>query len=280
MIGVLMRLGTTFPPLRTQLRWVALWLSTLALAPNPAAAWGAKAHALVADLAEARLSVAARAEVDRLLALEPGATLASIASQVDDERTPLDAAWHYVNIARSADCRYDAARDCADGQCVVAAIDRQRAVLGSTAPDAERLRALKYVVHLVADAHQPLHAGFADDRGGNRYQVQSLGRGTNLHAVWDVDLVDSWPGGAAALLDDLRKHAATAGKPIDAAQWAVESCRLVSADGFYPADRKVSDDYLARWRPALKERLSSAARRLAALLDDTLRDRSRVNRGP
>ncbi len=56
---------------------------------------------------------------------------------------------------------------------------------------AEQLEALKYVVHLVADVHQPLHAGFADDRGGNTYQLQAFGRGTNLHAVWDSQMLRS-----------------------------------------------------------------------------------------
>ena len=266
---------------RSGFRWIVACVTGLALAPVPASGWGVKAHALVADLAALRLSAAAKAEIDRLLALEPGATLASISSRVDDERTPLDAAWHYVNIVRDANCRYDAARDCADGQCVVAAIDRQRAVLRSAAPDAARLQALKYVVHLVADVHQPLHAGFADDRGGNRFQLQSLGRGTNLHAVWDADMIDGWPGGTSALLDELRRAppAATSG-PIDAAQWATESCRVVSRPGFYPTDRTLSDGYLATWRPAVKERLSSAARRLAAVLNDALNERGRADRRP
>jgi len=78
---------------------------------------------------------------------------------------------------------------------------------------------LKYVVHLVADVHQPLHAGFADDRGGNRFQVQSLGRGTNLHAVWDVDLVDSWPGGTTALLAALKAASRARSEPIDPAKF-------------------------------------------------------------
>ena len=271
--------ATAGRPPRSGLRGLVAGVSALALAPIPAAAWGVKAHALVAELAELRLSVAAKAETQRLLALEPGATLASIASRVDDERTPLDAAWHYVNIARDADCRYDAARDCTDGQCVVAAIERQRAVLASAAPDAARLQALKYVVHLVADVHQPLHAGFADDRGGNRYQVQSLGRGTNLHAGWDADHHDARPGGTTGLLDALRRQPAAAGEPLDPAQWATESCRVVSTPGFYPADRTLADEYVATWRPALKERLASAARRLAAVLNDALRDRGRAARG-
>jgi len=42
--------------------------------------------------------------------------------------------------------------------------------------------------------HQPLHAGYADDRGGNKFQVRVFGRGTNLHALWDTGLIQTGPG--------------------------------------------------------------------------------------
>ena len=56
-------------------------------------------------------------------------------------------------------------------------------ILASNAPEEKRLTALKYVVHLVADVHQPLHAGYGEDRGGNTYQLQAFMRGSNLHAL-------------------------------------------------------------------------------------------------
>ena len=126
---------------------------------------GAEGHRLIAALADQQLSVQARSEIAWLLAIEPGATLASISTWADDTRTPSTAAWHYVNMPRDAECHFDAARDCPGGVCVVGAIERQVAVLKSAAPDAVRLKALKYIVHFVADVHQPLHAGYADDRG-------------------------------------------------------------------------------------------------------------------
>lgn len=178
-------------------------LALAALAPLHTYAFGTEGHQIVAALAEQRLSDHARAEAGKLLALEPGSTLVSISVWADETRSPSTAAWHYVNLPRDADCQYDAARDSPDGQCVVAAIERQRRVLASAAPDVERLEALKYLVHFVADVHQPLHAGYADDRGGNKYQVQAFGRGTNLHAVWDSALIAQWPGGTSALFTEL-----------------------------------------------------------------------------
>lgn len=169
-------------------------------------AWGADGHRLIAEHAVTRLSPAARTEVERLLALEPGATLASVSTWADEVRSPTTAAWHYLNFPRDADCRYDGDRMCLQENCVVGAIARQLVVLASDAPDERRLLALKYVVHFVGDVHQPLHAGFADDRGGNTHQLQAFGRGTNLHALWDSAMLQHWPGGIAALKEAMEKE--------------------------------------------------------------------------
>lgn len=238
---------------------------SLAALPLPASAWGSEGHRLVATLAEHQLSERARTEVDPLLALEPGATLASISTWA----TPSTAAWHYVNLPRDSGCRYDAARDCPDGQCVVAAIERQHKVLMSTAPDVDRLKALKYVVHFVADVHQPLHAGFADDKGGNTYQVQAFGRGTNLHALWDTKLIENWRGGEMTLLSELESKKAAEDDAVAPPLWAEESCRIVASPDFYPVRRRVGDDYIALWGPTLEGRLSAAGRRLARLLNES-----------
>ena len=181
---------TSMTPLTAFRFLCAAFIAAFLAAPLRVMAWGAQGHQVVATIALARLSAPARAEVDRLLSLEPGATLASIATWADENRDPPTASWHYVNFPRNS-CRYDAKRDCPDGQCVVEAINRQAEVLASRAPDRERLLALKYVVHFVADVHQPLHAGHADDRGGNTYQLRAFGDGTNLHALWDFGLIRS-----------------------------------------------------------------------------------------
>ena len=170
-----------------------------ALAPATVGAWGAEGHRLVAEVATAQLSPTARAEADRLLALEPGATMASVASWADGARTPTTAPWHFTNFPRDAACRYDADRMCVQGACVTGAIERQVALLRSKALDERRLHALKYLVLLVGDVYQPLHAGYADDKGGNGYQVQAFGRDTNLHALCDSGLITNWPSGTQAL---------------------------------------------------------------------------------
>ena len=170
----------------------------LMLGPAVAIAWGSQGHQVIAGLALEQLTPKARAEVDRLLAREPGETLVSISTWADEHKNPVTARWHYVNFPRDS-CTFDAERDCPDGQCLVAAIRRQAAILASSAKDEQRLIALKYLAHLVGDLYQPLHAGYLDDRGGNSYQLQAFKRGSNLHALWDSGLIKNMNEDADAM---------------------------------------------------------------------------------
>lgn len=273
-----------FPnPETTQIPWTQrcakkkgpLWAAGLGLLlvgllamglPLSAQAWGTQGHQVVANLAQAQLSGPARREVERLLALEPGETLASISTWADEHRSPQTAAWHYVNFPRDS-CSFEPARDCPDGKCVVHAIDRQLQTLSSQAPDALKLVALKYLVHLVADVHQPLHAGYLDDKGGNTYQLQAFMRGSNLHALWDSGLIrhgneDTETMSARLLALPLPEQA----HDQNAAHAAQESCRIVGMPGFYP-ERQVGLDYIARFTPTMEQRLGLAGARLAKLLN-------------
>ena len=239
----------------------------LLMSSSSAFAWGFDGHRLVAEEAFPLLTPAAQAAVARLLKLEPGATFISIATWPDESRLPGTGSWHYVNFGRDDNCTYSAPKHCADGACVVQAIERQAAILASNAPDAEKLIALKYVVHFVGDAHQPLHAGYADDKGGNTYQVQFAGRGTNLHSVWDSGLIRAWPGGLDALRSAVQAKANAPETSSSPQQWAEESCRIVNAAGFYPAGHVLDSTYEERMDPVVVERLAQASRRLAGLLN-------------
>ena len=244
-------------------RILALILTWL---PALAHAWGSAGHQVVANLAEAQLTPKARTEVTRLLALEPGSTLASISTWADEHRNPSTAAWHYVNLPRES-CTYVAERDCPNGQCVVAAIERQAAILASNAPDVKRLTALKYLVHLVGDIYQPLHAGFADDRGGNKYQIQAFGKGTNLHALWDSGLIDQLGMRPEELAKGLLSGSGRLASPSHSfPAVAEESCRIVAEPGFYPG-RKVGAEYLKAYQSVLEQQLALAGARLAGMLN-------------
>ena len=253
----------------------------LGLFAGGALAWGPLGHEVVAELAQRQLDPAARAEVARLLRAEPGASLRSVANWPDQMQNDpaYTALWratrsqHYVNF-RGPDCAYVPPRDCRDGQCIIAGLAQQVAILGDrTRTDAQRLQALKFVVHFVGDIHQPLHAGYRDDKGGNLYQVQFDGRGSNLHRVWDSGLLARRHLDAVAYANRLGTGTPPlAGAPRDDlyVQWARESCRLTAQPGFYPAGHRIDQAYVDAELPLAERRLRLAGQRLATLLNRTL----------
>ena len=215
----------------------AFTLAALAASPQ-ARAWGVVGHAVVADLAEARLKPAALTQVYNLLALDLHGHLDEISSWADEYRgTRAETGpWHYVDI-QIGDTAYDPARDCANRDCVVARTDEFIRVLADRSrPPEERLQALKFVVHFVGDLHQPLHAGENHDQGGNTIPIDFMGQTIaygkykmNLHSVWDTAAIerrlDAHEGpnahaadlrhGAAELADGLRSDI----RPQDARRW-------------------------------------------------------------
>ncbi len=259
------------------LRALRCALSIVVFLSAPAYAWGPQGHRLIGTMAEAELTPGARAEVARLLHGESDPTLAGISNWADDlrENDPdlgrRSASWHYVNLAQD-DCVYQAAAHCRNGDCVIEAIRRQEALLADRRqPDAVRTQALKFLVHFVGDVHQPLHTGYANDRGGNTYQLQVRGLGSNLHRVWDGDVVMAASRSEQRNLRRLRALPTPAGVSDTAVgSWAETACRIVRREGFYPPRGLLAPGYLTRWRPTADMQLRLAAERLARLLNRAL----------
>lgn len=262
---------------------LALLASLLLLLAAPVAAWGPQGHRLVAALAWADLTPQAQAEIVLLLAGERDPTLPGIANWADQLRAEdpdlgkRSASWHYVNLAEDG-CHYEAARDCPGGNCVVGAIDAQLAILADRDhPLAARRQALKFVVHFVGDVHQPLHAGFGHDKGGNTVQVNMPdgsrdgdGDGSNLHRLWDSGLLNTADLGDGAYLQHLQSLPLAIQLDSDPADWAEASCAIAVQPGLYPARTKISDAYVQRWRPRADAQLRRGGARLAAVLNRAL----------
>ncbi|GLQ49442.1 S1/P1 nuclease [Dyella flava] len=263
-------------------RVAAALFATLAIAPA-AQAWGPLGHSVVAELAQRHLSPAAKAEVAHLLALDHTTSLADIASWPDEIRDDpkqqdlwkQTRALHYIDF--QGDCHYTPPRDCKNGQCVVEAIPHYLAILGDRSQsDEARLQALKFVVHFVGDIHQPLHANYQEDAGGNKYQVQFQGQGTNLHRVWDSGLLSTrkmdWKSYADMLDGEGAVPLPPSIAPYDnaAVLWAEESCQITR--NIYPANHKIDQAYIDAELPVADTRLREAGRRLAEVLNLALQN--------
>ncbi len=256
------------------LAWMVLIVAVL---PSIASAWGPSGHRIVAKLAEDQLDAKAGREVRYLLGVLGASSMTDVANWADAMRSDKSqrtlsratSRLHFVNFSDSR-CHYDPPKICANGQCVVAAINRYAAVLGDrSASDRSRAEALRYLVHFVGDAHQPLHASYRIDRGGNNYQVRFKGKGSNLHLIWDSKIIGSrrlsWQNYARKL--ERQSIADDDDNPID---WVEHSCRITRDEGVYPRTRTIDKAYLDRMRPITERQLRLAGKRLADLLERTL----------
>jgi len=251
----------------------------LSLAPVPAFAWGAQGHEIIAAIALRELSPMARLQTASLLGGD--AMLVHDSNWADEirEQRPQTGRWHYVDIPLDAS-GYDPRRDCRASACVVAQIENDRRVLGDArAPRQARIEALRFLIHFVGDIHQPLHAVDNNDKGGNAVRVYLPGMRTNLHRVWDAEVVAALGPNADAIAGSI-DHAVTpaqrkswqAGTPAD---WAAESHRI-ARDEIYPAARgrhtmRLPTGYPRAESAVTRQQLARAGVRLAWILNTTLR---------
>ncbi len=262
-----------------------------ALIPLHAYAWGAKGHAVVAEIAERGLSPNVAAQVR---GLNFSAPLRDIASLPDDWRAeetkglrPGDTGpLHYSNIPNDQ-ATFDRARDCKDDQCIIAAIEKYTAVLkDKSQPRDKRREALIYIVHFMGDLHQPMHAAggqvkdeqtgqLIPDRGGNLVKIRLLGMETNLHSAWDGLLVDWGPATVADYADHLMTFEMR-GRSVEELQrgtivdWFNESHYAAVHDAYAIGNGNLGAEYPKKNIAIIYERLLRGGLRLRKVLEDAL----------
>ena len=249
---------------------VALLTLALFIAPLPAHAWWEKGHRLVASVATDHLTPVARRNVEALLGTE---SMADVASWADVYR-PLESqtsGWHFTDVAgdsdvynRDRDCpvqpgvkpgsRNDIWRDCATDRILFV----ESRVADVKLDPIDRAVALKYLVHLVGDIHQPLHATGVE-----------IGGNTILHNIWDGYLIEHHKLTDAQYLahleSDIRKEKLVAGSN-DPVVWTNES-KVLADKALVPKDTDIDEAYYTREIPVIDRQLELAGLRLAAVLN-------------
>ena len=186
--------------------------------------------------------------------------------------------WHYVTLNGVL---YDHAPPEGDA---LEALKKFSATLKDPATSrADKQLALRFIVHLVGDFHQPLHVGKCCDKGGNEVKVKWFGKDQNLHSVWDSALVDEEQLSFTELAAKLRRHTSNADViawwDINPRDWMSESAQI--RETVYPKpplkgakDKKgqpavpeLSYSYVFQFTPVMERRLSQAGVRLAAYLN-------------
>lgn len=249
---------------------LAVLLLVPAFAPN-ASAWGPLGHRAVGRVAERHLTPAAARAVAEILGPEQLAYVGTWADEIRSEPEWAKAdAWHWVTIPDGQ--TYDSAQKNPNGDVLEAIARFEKVLADRSTTGRERAQALKWLSHLVADIHQPLHVGRGDDHGGNDVLVLWFGEPTNLHTVWDSKIIERQELSFSELAEMLDRPTAEqlrewqAGGPAD---WAVESQRL--RDQCYAiGDRRLSFRYVHDHWPLVEQRLEQAGVRLAGELNRLL----------
>ena len=207
--------------------------------------------------------------------LHPGETLVSVSTWADlikfDPRWKNTRRWHAVFLPTGAK-GYVAARDCPKGRCIVGVIEKFMAVFPDrTRTQAERRRALMFLVHLVADIHQPLHAGRREDGGGGSIRVRFFEGNMNLHQLWDRALIERTGLSEAEIAERAFRAVSVSTPQGQPSVWANESHRLALSRAYTAREgSELGEEYWEKSFPVALRRLGEAGLRLARILTSSL----------
>ena len=153
--------------------------------------WGSTGHRTTGEIAKKHLTKKAKKQINELLKGESLAFVSTFGDEIkSDDRYKKFGTWHYVNFP--FDTKYEDSDKNPKGD-IVMGIDYCITILKNKESSQEdKIFYLKLLVHLIGDLHQPLHVGKGEDKGGNDFQVLWHYKGTNLHRVWDTNMIESW----------------------------------------------------------------------------------------
>lgn len=151
--------------------------------------WGATGHRTIGKIAEDYLKGKTKRKIAELLNGESLALVSTFGDDIkSDERYRKFNTWHYVNMPFGV--KYEDSEKNTNGDLIIGINKCKDVILDDTSSKEDKVFYLKMLVHLIGDLHQPMHVGRAEDKGGNDIQVQWFNRGTNLHRVWDSDMIN------------------------------------------------------------------------------------------
>ncbi|CAM8912903.1 unnamed protein product [Rhodiola kirilowii] len=276
---------------------VLLTLATLMLLCHGIRGWGVDGHLTVCRIAQARLNDAAADAVKQLLPDFAEGDLGSVCSWADRVRFRYhwSVSLHFIDTPDNL-CNYQYTRDCKDengikDRCSAGAINNYTSQLlnyngGSSKSDYNLTEALLFLSHFIGDIHQPLHTGFTGDRGGNTIDVHWYRRKTELHHVWDDNIIWTQENVTYTDVDGLIKaiqqnitsewsdqvsiwEPCSGGKTACPDIYATEGIKAACQWAYkgVTEDSVLEDDYFYSRAPIVNLRLAQGGVRLAATLN-------------
>ncbi|MCM4159757.1 S1/P1 nuclease [Antarcticibacterium flavum] len=234
--------------------------------------WGQNGHRATGQIAEDLLSPKAKKEIFKIL---QGKSLAMVSTYADeiksDPRFREFGPWHYVNLPQG-ETRYNEETAAAGGDLLMAMRKCVEMLKDNNTSREDREFYLKMLVHFVGDLHQPLHAGRGEDKGGNDIQVRWFNEGSNLHRVWDSDMINSYQMSYTELADNQAYLSPKKRKELaqgNFEDWMYES-KALALEIYASAEvgEKLGYRYMYDWFPVVREQLQKGGVRLAKVLNE------------
>ena len=233
--------------------------------------WGSTGHRIVGLIAEQHLSSKAKKNIEKILGFE---TLAEVSNYMDFIKSDATyrhmSPWHYATIPD--DKTYQEVGTPEEGDVIVT-IQRLMAELQTkNFTDKDEAFALKCLVHLIGDIHQPLHVGNGDDKGGNDIKLEYFWQSSNLHRVWDSEIIDGQKYSYSEYVDWINhptEEQLEAWSSLNVLDWANESKKARSqCYNSMPESKKLSYRYNYDNIKLVNQRLLQAGIRLANVLNE------------
>ncbi|AMR32372.1 hypothetical protein A0256_13545 [Mucilaginibacter sp. PAMC 26640] len=231
--------------------------------------WGFKGHRAIATIAQKHLTSNTAYVVSAYL---KGEGMADVATWADENKNPKTAPWHYTNLplGLSHDAFVKAVSE-SDNNVYTAILKTEAQLKDKSLSSEQRYEALKYLIHLVGDAHQPMHVSRKEDKGGNTIQIRFDKKGTNLHSLWDSRLIDH-EGLSDA--DIAKNYDVATGTQIrqwqsdSPMEWLWESYQI--SGELYATTKpgqQIDESYYQKYLPVIHTRVDQAGIRLAGELN-------------
>ncbi len=231
--------------------------------------WGKTGHRVTGEVAETYLTDKTKLEIQKILS-DPSLAVAS--TWADEMRSNPDFriydTWHYANISINEE--YSETVPSTKGDIVQAIKLCKSKLKNSDTTMEEKAFYLRYLVHFIGDIHQPMHVGRAEDRGGNSIKLKWFGNSTNLHRVWDSEMINTYLMSYTELATHLDNNFNSEDiKTLSENEWVYESHQIVkkiyaeTQDGDY-----LGYDYIFENFDIVKSQLFVAGVRLANTLND------------
>lgn len=231
--------------------------------------WGFQGHKTVALIAQKHLNPEVNTVVSSYLGKE---TMEDVSTWADEHRSPQTAVWHYINLPMGLPrTDFEKAVKNSENNIYEAIVNSEKTLRNDKASTEAKIKALKYLIHFVGDAHQPMHVSRKEDKGGNSIQVRYDGKGTNLHSLWDSGLIGHEglsESEMARIYDTATPAEIKQWQSDNIIQWLWESYEITNElyAGAKPG-QKIDQAYYDRYIPVIRKRINMAGIRLAGELN-------------